>query len=217
MKKKSESGQLGDTAQERQLADMALQRYSQYKQKWQPVQQQAIAMVNKMGQAGSMERERAKTQSVGAVGAEFDEAAGQVDDAYANRGVGINSGSAKMGMEKVQTARAGTQGIAAAGAESDIDRAYVEGLTQIMATGSNQAEQAMSSGAQSAATAINDQAMRMKAKASRRAGIAKFVGQGIGAAGAAFGSMPAAGAGSGSGFGFSGANQAAPYTPGVDI
>lgn len=192
-KKKSETGQLSETPQERALIDMTLQRYQQYKEKWEPVQQQAIAMVEKMGKAGSMERQRAVSREAGGVGLEFDEASRRMDDVYSNRGIRMDSGSAKIGTEKMQTARAGAQGIAAGESESEIDRAYVESLTSIMAAGRNQAEQAIGSQAAGASLAANDQAVRMKAKAARRASVAKFLTQGVSAAGAAFGPSLAGG------------------------
>jgi hypothetical protein len=181
-KKKSDTGQLKETPQERQLAEIALQRYQHYKSTWQPLQQQAIALVNKMAEPTSADRGEARTNMTGGISVEADRASDTMRAMDSNRGVTGNSGNAKLRQEMLGTERAQAQGIAGAAADSVIDNAYVEGLSSLIAVGRNQSEQAMDSTARAATMGQADAESRARRSAAKRAGIAKYAGIGIGAA-----------------------------------
>lgn len=215
---KKDKGTLVESPAERALMDNALQRYQRYKTTWQPVQQQAIQMVQRMGQPGSFERGQAVTRAAGEVGAGYDQATQQLEDSMAQRGVDTGDSAYRMQSAGATTERAKAQGIAGAGAEGAIDAAYLEGLSSVMNLGRQQSNMAVKGEAATANTTFENNrtgALEGAMRRSRNAGLVGMAG-GLAASGISANIGTPQG-GAGTGFGFSGENRAAPFTPGIDI
>lgn len=217
MGSKANKGKLEETPQEKMLAQIAVEENQRYKETWLPLQQKAIQMTEKMNAPDSFERERARGRAAG-VGTEIDMAAADVGKQDQNRGVDAGSSNFVMRQGALSDERAKSVGIATANAEDAIDDAYVQGIASLVRTGRNKGDVAIDSMGRSAATEAANAASGAAAGAARRAGNMQLAGTVIGAgAQGARGIQWGQGQGSGTGFGFSGANAAAPYTPGVDI
>jgi hypothetical protein len=179
---KKDKGSLKETPQEKALAELALNRYQDYKQRWLPLQQRAIEVVEGFNKEGSWERERAQTNA-GAVGTQIDEVSDQVADADMNRGVDAGSSNFKLRQGALGDAKSKSVGIARAGADEEIDNAYVEGISNLMRIGSNQAAQGARSMGDAASVAVGAERAGAMEGAARRAGNYELAGTAIGAAG----------------------------------
>jgi hypothetical protein len=177
---KKDKGTIRESEAERQLMNISLDRYQQYKQKWQPIQQQAVRVVESMGKAGSMERRRARARTTGAIGADFDEAAAQVEGSLLDKEIGTGSSNFRVKQATMGTERAKAQGIGGAGAEDTIDKEYISSLSGLMAIGRDQSEQAMRTTALSANTTANNNRTAAGLSAAKRARNYAVAGQAIG-------------------------------------
>jgi hypothetical protein len=214
---KSDKGKLEETAQEKMLAQIAVEENDRYKKTWLPLQQKAIQMTEKMNAPDSFERDRARGRAAG-VGTEIDMAAEDIAKQDQNRGVNAGSSNFVMRQGKLGEERAKSVGIATANAEDAIDDAYVQGLASLVRSGRNKGDVALDNMGRSAATSAANEASGAAAGAARRSGNMQLAGTVIGAGTqVGRGIQWGQGQGSGTGFGFSGANEAAPYTPGVNI
>lgn len=179
---KKDKGTIRESEAERQLMNISLDRYQQYKQKWQPIQQQAIRVVESMGRAGSMERERAVARSTGAAGAEYDDATAKVEGSLLDKEIGTGSSNFRVKQAAMGSERAKAQGIGGAAAEDTIDNAYVESLSGLMAIGRDQSGQAMQTLTRSAATAADNNRTAAGLSAAKRARNYAVAGQAMGIA-----------------------------------
>lgn len=175
MGSKSDKGQLSETPQEKELANIGLQEHEHYKQKWLPLQQQAISLTEGLKDKGSFERERARGRAAEA-GTMVDVAGDQVEAGDRGRGVDAGSGNFVMRQGKVGIERAKQVGIATGEAEDAMDDAYVQGLAGLVNIGRRQASVATEGMGRTARLgAANAEAGAMEG-AARRAGNAELVG-----------------------------------------
>lgn len=172
-------GGVKQTPAQRAMAEVAVQQLTDFKQRWQPVQRQLADTIVKAGQRDSTERERARGMATTDAAAQFGDAQTKLREQTQAAGLG-GSSKQKLAIAGLSDDAAISTGMGVAGADQQIDDAYVQGLGQVMALGRGEkatAVQGMSDIARrSGQQAANDAGMALQ----RRAGNAQVVGQALG-------------------------------------
>lgn len=176
----SNKGTVPETAAEKAVSDLAMNRFRDYKQRWAPMQLRLAETIKSMGKEGSFERERLKSAQAADATVAFDKAGDQVAQRDTAAGINRNSSAAKLRQQGLRTDRAASVGIGGAISDQMIDDAYIGGLDALMRMGRGQeagAVRGMGQSAQIAAgIAQNDAALA----ADQRAGNFEAAGTAIG-------------------------------------
>lgn len=179
---KKDKGTVQETEAERALAQNALQRLADYKQRWQPVQRRLAQDVREMGAEGSVERERMAGKAVSDTRGAFAQGAQAAEAAQRSAGVDPGSSKFKLGVTQQATDEARSTGMGIMAADQAIDDAYVRGLSSLMSIGRGTQAAAtdnLSSLAGLQAGRAQDEATR---SATNRAGNYQLAGQAAGIA-----------------------------------
>lgn len=173
-------GGVGETPQQRALADYATQQLGDYKQRWLPVQQMLAAHIESIGRPDSYERRAAAGKANVDTSMSFDRAQGALEKSLSNAGVNVGSSRNKLAVAGMGEDQAKTTGIGHMITDQQIDNAYTQGLQALTAIGRGEkanVTQGMAAQAQeSAATAqASAQASEME-----RAGAMGAAGQAAG-------------------------------------
>lgn len=172
-------GGVGQTPQQRAQAEVAIQQLQDFKQRWQPVQQQLAETIVKAGGRESFERKQAQGMATTDTAAQFGDAQEKLRQGSEAQGLG-GSTKQKLAVAGLGDDAAASSGMGVAGADQRIDDAYVQGLGQIMALGRGEKATAVQGMGQmarmSGQQAASDAAMSLQ----RRAGEAQVAGQALG-------------------------------------
>lgn len=172
-------GGVRQTPQQRAQAEVAIQQLQDFKQRWQPVQQQLAETIVNAGERGSFERKQARGMATTDAAAQFADAQAKLREGSEAQGLG-GSTKQKLAIAGMGNDAAISSGMGLAGADQRIDDAYVQGLGQVMALGRGEKAGALQGMSQMARTsgqqAASDAAMALQ----RRAGEAQLAGQALG-------------------------------------
>lgn len=188
---KKDSGTVKETEAERALAQNALERLADYRQRWAPVQQRLASEIRAMGKEGSFERKQLAGKVVGDTRAAFTRAGEAAEAQQRNAGIDAGSSKFKLGVTEAGNDEAQSVGMGIMGADQAIDDAYVQGLGAIMSMGRGTQASAQQNLTSLAGIQANQAAADAQASAARRTGNMRLAGTAIGVgAGAAMGAKP---------------------------
>lgn len=154
-------------------------RLADYKQRWLPLQQALGTQVTEMGAAGSAERKRGAGMAATDTDMAFDKAQAGLERTTAQRR-DFGSSSHKLAVAGLDEDRATSKALGIAGVDEQIDDAYVQGLSQIMAIGQGQRANAVEGMGQVAAMSGRQAAYDAQASLENRMGNAELAGQVVG-------------------------------------
>lgn len=157
----AKSGEQQETAQQRALADHAVNLLQDYEQRWLPVQQNFARQIKAEGAPDSAARKLATGKASTDTAIAFDKASKGLEASLSNAGVGPGSSRANLAITGMGTDAAASTGLGAMMSDQMIDDAYTQGLGALTAIGRGErglvgnslTQQAQQSGAQSAADA----------------------------------------------------------------
>ena len=178
------------TPQQRAQAEIAVQQLQDFKQRWQPVQQQLADTIVKAGGRTSFQRQQAQGMAATDTAAQFGGAQEQLREQTEAAGMG-GSAKQKLAIAGMGDDSAISTGMGIANADQRIDDAYVQGLGQIMALGRGEKAGAVQGMSQMARMSGQQAASDAQMALQRQAGNAQVAGTalGMGLSGA-FGSQP---------------------------
>lgn len=176
----SKKDQIQETPQQRAMAEFAVNRFQDWKQRWLPVQKHLISQIQAAGKEGSQAREAAAGKAATDTAMQFAKTQAGVQKALTNSGAGAGSSKFNLAVAGAGGDQAKSKGLGLMVADQMIDDAYVQGLSAIAATGRGEratvsdslGRMARQSGAQAAADA--------EAALSQRMGNAQVAGQLVG-------------------------------------
>lgn len=191
---------IDETPQQRAMTEYAVNKFADWKTRWLPVQKNLIGQIQAMGKPDSRVREsvsgRAATDSAMA----FSKAQQGLQKTLTGAGAGPGSSKFNLAVTSAGEDQAKSKGMGLTIADQQVDDAYVQGLSAIMAQGRGERAQvgdslsrAASSSARQAATDAEISAMERAGTANLLAtagGLALQQGMKPGAADTGFGSAP---------------------------
>lgn len=169
-----------ETALERALAQVAVQKMAQFRQKWLPLQRQFGADVMQMGRAGSSERRRAAGVASTESAVQFGEAQQGLQGALREAGAAPSSSRFKLATTGLDADQATSRGMGFAAADAEIDDAYVQGLAKLTGMARGQSTGAIKNLGDAAGLSAARAASDAQLAAAHRAGNAQLVGQAAG-------------------------------------
>lgn len=177
-------GTVPETDAERALAEIARQRFADYQQRWMPVIQESSRRLTEMAQPDSFVRRQAQAMFGGETASAFDAASRKAEQSEWAHGINPASGRAKMRIAGMAADRAAATGIGWSRANQIIEDAYLRGLSALSSAGRGQSSAATDAMSSAASIAQRSAASEAAESASRRAGMYRLAGTGIGMAGA---------------------------------
>jgi hypothetical protein len=155
------AGQQGETAAQQAQATHAMQQLQDYKQRWQPVQQQLATTIEAEGKTGSAARRLATGKAATDVSTQFGAANTKLNAGLTNAGVAPGSGRAVTATAGLGADEAGSKGVNEMMSDQAVTDAYTQGLGALTSLGHGNAatvgqdltQQAQASGAQASADA----------------------------------------------------------------
>lgn len=127
----------GETPQQRAMVQLALNKVQDYKKRWLPLQRNLAQHIAELAKPGSAARAAAKGVASTSTEAQFSQARTGLESKLAQTG-GLGSGKAKLAIAGMGEDEASAMGAGLAGADQQVDEAYVQGLSTIMALGQGQ-------------------------------------------------------------------------------
>ena len=171
------SSQIQETAQQRAMADFAMNQLKDYKQRWLPVQRKLAMQIQEQGAAGSSAREAASGRASTDAAMQFAQAQGALEKTLTNRGANIGSSRTKLAITGMGEDRAKTMGTGGLIADQQIDDAYTKGLMALTSIGRGERAEVAQGLTDQASQSARDAAASASASAQERAGFAGVVGQ----------------------------------------
>jgi hypothetical protein len=168
-----------ETERERAMAEVAMQRVQDYRQRWMPMQRNLARTVDAMGEGGSAARKQARGIASTETEGQFAGARDTMEKGLAGT-VGLGSSKAKLAITGMGDDQASSTGMGLTLAEQQIDDAYTAGLTSIMNLGLGQKATAVQGMSQSAAMSGQRAAFDADSALGRRMGNAQLAGQMVG-------------------------------------
>ena len=155
------AGQQSETGAQQAQATHAMQQLQDYKQRWQPVQQQLATTIEAEGKTGSAARRLATGKAATDVSTQFGAANTKLNAGLTNAGVAPGSGRAVTATAGLGADEAGSKGVNEMMSDQAVTDAYTQGLGALTAlghgnaatVGQNMTQQAQASGQQAAADA----------------------------------------------------------------
>jgi hypothetical protein len=171
------SPQQQETSEQRALADHARASYTDWKQRWLPLQKQLARSITAAGDADSPQRKLAagKTSTDTAIG--FSDAGAKLEKSLTNSGAGLGSGRSVMAMVGLGDDAAKSTGMGLTISDQQINDAYVEGLSALTSIGQGQRAQVGDAMATQATQSARQSAMDAETALASRAGNAEMLGQ----------------------------------------
>lgn len=184
-----------ETAQQRAMAEFAMNQLQDYKKRWLPVQKQLATQIQSMGEKGSAARVAATGKAATDTALQFAQAQGALEKTLANQRVGVNSSRAKLAISGMGADKATSTGMSTMIADQQIDDAYMAGLSALTSIGRGERAQVADSLAAQAQQSSRQAAADAEVSMMQRAGNARLAGQVAGyGLGAAMGGGPGPGA-----------------------
>jgi hypothetical protein len=175
-----------ETPQQRAMAQLALNKVADYKERWLPLQKQLFQHVADMAKPGSSASKAARGAASTSTEAEFSDARKGLESRLAQTG-GLSSGKGKLAIAGMGEDEATAMGLGLTGADQQVDDAYVSGLASIRAAGKGQQGAAVRGVTQQAAMSGRQAADDARLSLEHRMGNAQLgaqlVGTGVGLAG----------------------------------
>lgn len=173
---KNGGAKVQETEAERALAEVARERFADYKKRWQPLQIRAAELVKSYADPNSVDRQRIEGQANLGTRQAFTDADQKLEEAAQARGIRSGSARAKLGRVALDNAEATSQGIGQVGADQAMDQAYAEGLSKIMAMGRGQSSGAIEGMGTAARTAASRAQLDAKNALEDQMGNAELIG-----------------------------------------
>jgi hypothetical protein len=199
------SEEVSETPQQRAMVQMALAKVQNYKTKWLPLQRQLASHIADLAKPDSASRKAARGVASTSTEAQFSEARGGLEANLARTG-GLGSGKAKLAIAGMGEDQAAATGMGLAGADQQVDDAYVSGLNTIMALGQGQQGAAIQGLTSQAAMSGRQASEDARASLENRMGNAQLVGQFAGMGLGMMGRPSGGGIGTNNDFGANGSN-----------
>jgi hypothetical protein len=179
---KKDRGTVKETEAERALAQNAMQRLADYRQRWQPVQQRLATEIRSMGKDDSFERKQLAGKVATDTRAAYSQAGEAAEAAQLNAGINPASSKFKLGISEAAADEARSLGVGVMGADQAIDDAYVRGLASIMSIGRGTQAEATSNLSSLAGVQAAQARSDAEASAARRSGNRRMAGVALGTA-----------------------------------
>jgi hypothetical protein len=170
-------GKVEETAQQRAMAELAMNRFTDWKQRYLPLQQRLIKQITDMGAPGSRVRESVSGRAATDTAMSFAKAQGGVQKALTDSGAQAGSSKFNLGVAKLGEDQAKSKGLGMALSDQLIDDAYLEGLASLAATGRGERAQATRGVERAGAVSGRQAAADAEAAAMNRAGNIAVAGQ----------------------------------------
>jgi hypothetical protein len=124
-----------ETPQQRAMAQHATNMFADYQQRWLPVQQKLASQIEAMGKPGSAARNLAAGKASTDTAIQFGRAQGALEKGLSNTGALPGSARATAAEAGMGADRAAATGLGGVIADQQIDQAYTQGLSSLMAMG----------------------------------------------------------------------------------
>lgn len=177
---KGGSNKVEETAQQRAMAEFAMNQLQDYKRRWLPVQKQLAQQIQFMGEKGSQARAAATGKAATDAALQFTQAQGALEKTLANQRVNLGSSRAKLAISGMGADKATSTGVSTMIADQQIDDAYMAGLSALTAIGRGERAQVADSLASQARQSSRQAAADAEASMLQRAGNAQMAGQIVG-------------------------------------
>ena len=172
-----------ETAQQRAMTQLALNKVQDYKQRWLPLQRNLAQHIADMEPANSQARREAKGIASTSTESQFADARTGLESKLTQTG-GLGSSKAKLAIAGMGTDEASSMGLGLTGADQRVDDAYVSGLNTIMALGQGQQGMAIKGTAEGAALsgrqASEDASLALQHRMGNAQMVGQFAGMGLG-------------------------------------
>lgn len=162
-----------ETAKQRAMVDLALNKLGDWKKRWLPLQTDMAADIERMGQKGSAERVQARGVATTEGEAAFSQAR-QRSEIGLGRSGQLGSSKGKLAVAGMGEDQATSTALGLTTADQAIDDAYVQGLGQVMRIGRGQEAQAIKGMADAARTSGVQAAQDARTSFENRAGNAQL-------------------------------------------
>jgi hypothetical protein len=159
------------------MAEHAMNLMQDYKQRWLPVQQRLAGQIEQMGATGSAARKEAAGKAATDVEAQFSQAQGAVEKNLANAGAAPGSSRANLAITGMGSNLATSKGAGMAISNQQIEDAYTQGLSALMAMGRGKAASVANSLASQAEQSGRQAAADATTAAAGAQGTAGLIGQ----------------------------------------
>jgi hypothetical protein len=178
-----DDGKVQETAQERALAQHARDSYTDWKQRWLPLQKQLARSITAAGDENSPQRGLAAGKASTDTAIQFADAGSKLEKQLTATGAGLNSGRAVMATTGLGDDAAKSTGMGLTISDQQMNDAYVEGLAALTSIGQGQRAQvgdAMGLQArQSAQQAQTDASIALENRAGNAELVGQFAGYGL--------------------------------------
>lgn len=166
-----------ETAQEKALAEFAANKWTDYKQRWLPVQKQLAAQVAEMGQPDSAARRLAAGKANADTQMAFGQTQGAVEKRLTDAGAAPGSGRFNLASAGVSEDAATSGGLGMTIADQQVTDAYLSGLSSLAAIGQGRSATVGDALSQQAATSARQSAMDAQISGDRRAAVGELGGR----------------------------------------
>jgi hypothetical protein len=166
-----------ETAQEKALAEFAANKWTDYKQRWLPVQRQLAAQVQEMGKPDSAARRLAAGKANADTQMAFGQTQGAVEKQMSNVGAAPGSGRFNLGSAGVSEDAATSGGLGMTIADQQVTDAYLSGLSSLAAVGQGRSATVGDALSQQAQTSARQSSLDAQISADRRGAQGQLAGQ----------------------------------------
>lgn len=174
------SGQVKETPAQQAQAQYASNLMADYKQRWLPVQQNMIKVIQAQGAEGSAARLAAAGKTNANTEAAFGQAQGALESKLSNTGALPGSSKANLAVAEMGNDKAASKGLGITAADQRVTDAYTAGLGQIMALGRGEKAQVSQGMGQQAAISGAQAAQDANLALQQKMGYAQLGAQAVG-------------------------------------
>src|SRR6266850_3449458 len=128
-------GEIQETAQQKAMAEHAVNLMNDYRQRWLPVQQRLASQIEAEGAEGSAARKEATGKAATDVQMQFGGAQGALEKGLSNAGAAVGSSKSNLAAGGAGADLAKSKGLGGMIANEQINDAYTQGLGALMALG----------------------------------------------------------------------------------
>jgi len=166
-----------ETPQQRAMTEHALSQWTDWKQRWLPVQKNLSASIQRMGKPDSFERETAKGRAATDTSIQFQRAEGALEKSLSNSGAAAGSSKFNLASTGLATDKAKSKGLGMSVADQAIDDAYIQGLQSITSIGRGERAQVADSLGATASMSARQASADASAALQQRSSNAQVIGQ----------------------------------------
>lgn len=169
-----------ETPQQRAAMEYAVKKFTDYKQRYLPIQMRLAEKIKGLKSFDSADRARARGKASTETAARFSQAQSGMEAALTASGAGPGSSKFKLATTGMGEDIATAQGMGLTSTDQAIDNAYVEGLTAIQNIGQGKEAAVSNAVERQAAMSANEAQFGAEMAARNRAGNRQLVGTALG-------------------------------------